>query len=79
LLLNNRLHFYNLGTFLQLPSASDRRREAKLSRRESHSLREPKFVRINQPSLTDTPRYFVFHLQATSNPPTGWVFRTLTQ
>jgi hypothetical protein len=44
--LNNSLHFYNLGTFIQFPSACDRRR--------SHSLREPIFVRINQPSLTDT-------------------------
>jgi len=64
--LNNSLHFYNLGTFLQFPSASDRQR--------AHSLREDKFVRINQPSLTDTPRYFLGHLQARSNPPTGPCF-----
>jgi hypothetical protein len=44
--LNNSLHFYNLETFIQFPSAYDRRR--------SHSLRESKFVGINQPSLTDT-------------------------
>ena len=59
--LNNSLHFYNLGIFIQFPSASDRRR--------AHLLREPKFVRINQPSLTDTPRYFLGHLPATSNLP----------
>ena len=64
--LNNSLHFYNLGTFIQFPSASYRQR--------AHSLREDKFVRINQPSLTDTPRYFLGHLQARSNPPTGPCF-----
>ena len=52
--LNNSLHFYNLGTFIQFPSACDRR--------GAYSLREPKFVRINQASLTDTPSIFPWTL-----------------
>jgi hypothetical protein len=65
--LNNSLHFYNLGTFIQFPPASDRQR--------AHSLREPKFVRINQPSLIN--RYasiFAWTLTSYMKSPCGMSF-----